>query len=164
MHEPTKTAAPPRAPANSGAAARATDADYDAISLFANKKGAPLLTALGGGASDARGRLVLAPSRGRVLLPDLQVTDSSEALLSGRQPPLRLLARAAHADGRPLAVAPAVSEGFVVTTRRTRNDMKADIPGVDDPISRIVHMGKETVKKLLDLKAAAQQVCARVWA
>jgi hypothetical protein len=50
-----------------------------------------------------------------------------------------------------------VSEGFVVTTRRTRNDVKADIPSVDDPISKIRNMGKETVKKLFDLRTAAQQ-------
>lgn len=141
---------------NSGALARATDADFDAISILTNKKGGPLLAALGGGSSDASGRLVLLPARGRVLLPDLQVTDSSEALLSCRKPPLRLLVRAKHADGRGLSVRPAVSEGFVVTTRRTRNDMKADIPAVDDPIARISHMGKETVKKLLDLRAAAR--------
>lgn len=66
--------------------------------------------------------------------------------------------RAKHQDGRPLAIRPAVSEGFVVTTRRTRNDVKADIPSVDDPISKIKHMGKETVKKLQDLRLAAVQV------
>jgi hypothetical protein len=90
--------------------------------------------------------------------PPPQITDSSEALLSGRKPPLRLLVRAKHKDGRPLAIRAAVSEGFVVTTRRTRNDVKADIPSIDDPISKIRHMGKETVKKLQDLNTAAIQV------
>lgn len=52
---------------------KATDADFDAISLLQNKKGSPLLMALGGGSSDDKGRLVLQPSRGKVLLPDLQV-------------------------------------------------------------------------------------------
>lgn len=52
---------------------KATDADFDAISLLANKKGMPLLMAMGGGSSDGQGRLVLQPSRGKVLLPDLQV-------------------------------------------------------------------------------------------
>jgi hypothetical protein len=56
-----------------GAAVKATDADYDAISLLSNKKGASLLMAMGGGSSDDKGRLVFQPSRGKVLLPDLQV-------------------------------------------------------------------------------------------
>jgi hypothetical protein len=100
----------------------------------------------------------LGPTKPR---PPTQITDSSEALLSGRKPPLRLLVRAKHRDGRALAVRPAVSEGFVVTTRRTRNDVKADIPSVDDPISKIKHMGKETVKKLQDLRNAATQARVR---
>ena len=52
---------------------RATGADFDAITLLRNKRGAALLTAMGGGSSDGAGRLVLQPSRGKVLLPDLQV-------------------------------------------------------------------------------------------
>ena len=53
--------------------------------------------------------------RGMALLPDLHVTDSSEAMLSGRKPPFRLLVRAVHADGHRLNVRHAVSEGFVVS-------------------------------------------------
>ena len=48
--------------------------------------------------------------------------------------------------------------GFVVATRRTRTAGKADIPKVDDHVSRLEHMGKETVKKLFDLKVAAECV------
>jgi hypothetical protein len=62
--------------------------------------------------------------RGRVLLPDLAITDSSEALLTGRKPPYRLLVRALHKDGRRLSIKPAISEGFVVATRRTRSANK----------------------------------------
>ena len=47
-------------------------------------------------------------------LPDLHVSDSSEAMLSGRKPPFRLLVRAAHRDGRKVNIRHAVSEGFVV--------------------------------------------------
>ena len=47
-------------------------------------------------------------------LPDLHVSDSSEAMLSGRKPPFRLLVRAVHTEGRRLAIRHAVSEGFVV--------------------------------------------------
>jgi hypothetical protein len=48
-------------------------------------------------------------------LPDLHVSDSSEAMLSGRKPPFRLLVRAVHTEGRRLAIRHAVSEGFVVS-------------------------------------------------
>lgn len=61
---------------------------------------------------------------GRLVLPDLYLTDSSEALLSGRKPPFRLVVRARHADGRRLAIKHAVSEPFVVATRRVRASHK----------------------------------------
>jgi len=97
------------------------------------------------------------------------VTDSSEALLSGRKPPFRLLAWVIDKQNRNLSIRHAVSEGrsssclphktwhpgFVVATRRTRTAGKADIPKVDDDVARLEHMGKETVKKLHDLKTAA---------
>ena len=54
--------------------------------------------------------------RGMAQLPDLHVTDSSEAMLSGRKPPFRLLVRAVATDGRPISVRHAVSEGFVVSS------------------------------------------------
>ncbi len=54
-------------------------------------------------------------------LPDLHVTDSSEAILSGRKPPFRVLVRALLPESRPnLKIRHAISEGFVVATRRTR--------------------------------------------
>lgn len=46
----------------------------------------------------------------------------------------------------------------MVATRRTRTAGKVDIPTMDDPVGKLEHMGKETVKKLLDIQAAAQQV------
>lgn len=52
---------------------------------------------------------------GTVTLPDLYVSDSSEALLSGRKPPFRLLVRAVHTLGHVVgSIRHAVSEGFVV--------------------------------------------------
>lgn len=61
-------------------------------------------------------RLPVSPlQKGKVLLTELNVTDSSEALLSGRKPPFRLCVRAVHADGRRLHIRHAVSEGFVVS-------------------------------------------------
>jgi hypothetical protein len=58
--------------------------------------------------------LHVAVQRGMAQLPDLHVTDSSEAMLSGRKPPFRLLVRAIASDGRKVNIRHAVSEGFVV--------------------------------------------------
>lgn len=57
------------------------------------------------------------------VLPELQITDSSEALLTGRKPPFRLLVTAVAADdtGSTLpAFAYGVSEDFVVSLGRSR--------------------------------------------
>lgn len=67
---------------------------------------------------------VPAAQHGRVVLPDLYVSDSSEALLSGRKPPFRLVVRARHKRGASIAVRPAVSEAFVVATRRVKTSHK----------------------------------------
>lgn len=54
-------------------------------------------------------------------LPDLYATASSEALLSGRKPPYRLFVRPAKGSTPPnVAVTGAVSEPFVVATKRVR--------------------------------------------
>jgi len=42
-----------------------------------------------------------------------------------------------------------------VATRRTRTAGKVEIPNVDDHVSKLEHMGKETVKKLQDIRGAA---------
>ena len=44
-----------------------------------------------------------------------------------------------------------------MATRRTRTAGKVEIPNVDDHVSKLEHMGKETVKKLQDIKGAAIQ-------
>ena len=44
-----------------------------------------------------------------------------------------------------------------VATRRTRTAGKVEIPNVDDHVSKLEHMGKETVKKLQDIKGSAVQ-------
>lgn len=44
-----------------------------------------------------------------------------------------------------------------MATRRTRTAGKVEIPNVDDHVSKLEHMGKETVKKLQDIKGAAVQ-------
>lgn len=50
--------------------------------------------------------------------------------------------------------------GFVmqVVTKRTKNLKKQDIPSLDDPIAKLNHVGKETVKKLNELKASADEI------
>lgn len=94
--------------------------DLDSCALLLNNKASALLVPGAGGALTAEGRVAVALGRGAATLPELHVTDSSEALLSGRKPPFRLLARAVGPGGAPAPVRHAVSEGFVVATRRTR--------------------------------------------
>lgn len=134
------------------------------------------VAAPGAGTTPAAVRLQLPAAAGAgsgavaaAVLPDLTVTDSSEALLTGRRPPFRLLARALAADGAAAgsnaaaaaagapSVRPAVSEEFVVATRRVKQANKAEIPLIDDPVSKIEHVGRETAKKLADLRAAAAE-------
>jgi hypothetical protein len=90
------------------------------------------------------------------MLPDLKVTDSSEALLTGRAPPFRLLARAVRRGGEPLpGVSPVLSEPFVVATARVKGAAKAEIPHVDDSVSKIEGLGVQTQRKLEDIAGAA---------
>eukprot|EP00198_Chlamydomonas_reinhardtii_P006783 XP_001696119.1 predicted protein of CSE family [Chlamydomonas reinhardtii] len=114
------------------------------------------------GADDLRACMKLNNhKRGVAVLPELTVTDSSEALLQGRKPPFRLLVSAVAADDPavPLpAVAYAVSEDFVVATRRVKQANKAEVPLLDDHVSKIEHIGRETVKKLADVVAAAKEL------
>ncbi|KAL3159748.1 PSII 6.1 kDa protein [Trebouxia sp. C0009 RCD-2024] len=132
--------------------------DLDGCSLLLNNKQTnPLLVPGGAPSHSPQNKVVVALQRGMAALPDLHVSDSSEAMLSGRKPPFRLLVRAAHRDGRKVNIRHAVSEGFVVATRRTRTAGKVEIPNVDDHVSKLEHMGKETVKKLQDIKGAAIQ-------
>lgn len=44
-----------------------------------------------------------------------------------------------------------------VVTKRTKNLKKQEIPSLDDPISKLNHIGKETVKKLNELKTSADE-------
>ena len=46
-----------------------------------------------------------------------------------------------------------------VVTKRTKNLKKQEIPSLDDPISKLNHIGKETVKKLNELAASAAEAC-----
>lgn len=81
-----------------------------------------------GGTHNSQSKVVVALSKGAAVLPDLHVSDSSEALLSGRKPPFRLLVRAVGPGGGRVPVRHCVSEGFVVATRRTRTAGKVRPP------------------------------------
>lgn len=69
--------------------------------------------------NDPNGFIRVPLSTSRAVLPDLRVTDSSEAMLSGRKPPLRLMMRAVFKDtSLPVPhIRHAISEGFVVAVR-----------------------------------------------
>eukprot|EP00775_Hariotina_reticulata_P013584 gene13584-13709_t len=94
----------------------------------------------------------------RMLLP-LECTTSSEALLQGKAPTFRLLVWAVdRISGMPLpAVGYAVSESFVVATKRVKHALKNDIPCIDDDISKLLHVGRATIDKLKDIKKAAAE-------
>ena len=91
--------------------------DLDRVALLTNQTGSPLLAARLG-AHDAQCHVLVPLARGGAALPDLSVTGSSEALLSGQKPPFALAARLVDAQGRALAgggVRAAVSDRFVVS-------------------------------------------------
>ena len=96
---------------------------------------------------------------GRADISFVKFDDSSEATLGGKSPNFRMLFRAVDDDMRPRDdIVYAVSEAFAVTTKRTRGALKSVIPTISDDITRVVHVGKSTVLKLFDIKAAARKV------
>ncbi|PRW58095.1 CSE family protein [Chlorella sorokiniana] len=123
---------------------------HDPLSL----QGRPLLAAKSA-PSDAQGYVHVPLVGGAAQLPDLSVTGSSEALLSGQRPPFALLVRAlqggegAGAGERVAAIPPLVSEGFVVATPRVRSASKKAVPALGD------HVSKLNCAKLKDLRRAA---------
>lgn len=128
----------------------------DSCQLLLNKGGQPLLAHGRSGSYAPDGRVLVPIIAGQAMLPDLKVTDSSEALLTGRAPPFRLLARVVLRGGIAVTgVAPVLSEPFVVATARVKGAAKAEIPHVNDHISKVEGLGIQTQKKLEDIAAAA---------
>lgn len=124
--------------------------------LLTNKAGQALLVHGRSGAYTDDKRVIVPMISGQAMLPDLKVTDSSEALLTGRAPPFRLLARVVQRGGITLpGIAPVLSEPFVVATARVRGAAKVEIPHVDDSVSKLEGLGVQTQKKLEDIAAAA---------
>ena len=131
----------------------------EACQLLTNKSGQALLIHGRSGAYTDDMRILVPMISGQAMLPDLKVTDSSEALLTGRAPPFRLLARVVQRGGIPLpGIAPVLSEPFVVATARVRAASKLEIPHVDDSVSKIEGLGVQTQKKLEDIGGAADAV------
>ena len=131
----------------------------EACQLLTNKSGQALLIHGRSGAYTDDMRILVPMISGQAMLPDLKVTDSSEALLTGRAPPFRLLARVVQRGGIPLpGIAPVLSEPFVVATARVRAASKLEIPHVDDSVSKIEGLGVQTQKKLEDIGGAAEAV------
>lgn len=128
----------------------------DSCQLLLNKAGQPLLVHGRSGSYTDDHRVMVPMISGQAMLPDLKVTDSSEALLTGRAPPFRLLARVVQRGGIPFpGIAPVLSEPFVVATARVKGAAKAEIPHVDDHVSKVEGLGVQTQKKLEDIAAAA---------
>jgi hypothetical protein len=61
-------------------------------------------------------------------------------------------------SGDPLTnVGYAVSESFVVATKRVKHALKNDIPSIYDDISKLLHVGRATIDKLKDIRKAAEE-------
>lgn len=130
--------------------------DFDGSCILArNKKQEPLLQ--GQCVSETSGKLIINLEAGRGVVPDVYVSDSSEALLgSGRKPYFRLVAQCSGRDScEETRIIHGASDTFVVVTRRSRSDAKVETPSLSDPVSKLEHIGKETVRKLHDLTRAA---------
>ncbi|KAK9817517.1 hypothetical protein WJX74_004575 [Apatococcus lobatus] len=136
------------------------DDEVDACVLLLNNQQKELLSPGRGGMLAEDKRVVVQMSRGQAHLPDLTVTGSSEAILSGQKPPFRLLVRAIRSqDGTRVShIRFAVSEAFVVATPRVRTAVKAEIPHIEDHVSKLQAVGVQTQQKLQDIQGAAKGV------
>lgn len=125
----------------------------DRLVVPLNKEGKPLVVS---SQVEPTGDCLMLPMREQtVVLPKLSMTESSEALLAGQKPRLKMLLQTVDSHGqRIFAIPPLLSDDFVVTTSRS-NVRKPDIPLVTDPVSKLQAVGKETVSKLKDMQAAA---------
>lgn len=142
------------------AALHETGEDMASCELFLTPKGKELLNPgrLGTLTTDKRVRMSLTPRGQAVLSTDLNVQVSSEAMLGGQKSPYKLLVRAVnqHTGAEVPYITFVASEDFVVATPRVAKAVKAEIPCVDDPVSKLEDIGEKTQKKLLDIQAAAE--------
>ncbi|DBB00136.1 TPA: PSII 6.1 kDa protein, variant 2 [Trebouxia sp. C0004] len=142
------------------AALHETGEDMASCELFLTPKGKELLNPgrLGTLTTDKRVRMSLTPRGQAVLSTDLSVQVSSEAMLGGQKSPYKLLVRAVnqHTGLQVPYITFVASEDFVVATPRVAKAVKAEIPCVDDPVSKLEDIGEKTQKKLLDIQVAAE--------
>lgn len=138
-----------------GADCTATDSLLESCTLRENKADKPLLTSNDEG--HTLGHSVIIPmTYSKVPLSKLYITDSSEALMAGRKPPMQLVVRVVNAQHQVISsIPPLLSEAFVVTTIRS-SARKPDIPFITDLVHKLEAVGKETVAKLRDVQAAAK--------
>lgn len=73
----------------------------------------------------------------------VNIIGSSIAMLSGQKPPFRLLVRAIDSESgmRVDRVQWAVSDAFVVATQRVKGAQKAEIPHIEEHVSKIENVG-----------------------
>ena len=73
----------------------------------------------------------------------MNIIGSSIAMLSGQKPPFRLLIRAIDSETglRVDRVQWAVSDAFVVATQRVKGAQKAEIPHIEEHVSKIENVG-----------------------
>lgn len=73
----------------------------------------------------------------------MNIIGSSIAMLSGQKPPFRLLVRAIDSESglRIDRVQWAVSDAFVVATQRVKGAQKAEIPHIEEHVSKIENVG-----------------------
>lgn len=72
-------------------------------------------------------------------------------MLTGQKPPFRLLVRAIDSDTRRRSkgVSWAVSDAFVVATQRVKGAQKAEIPHVEEHVSKIENVGVQVCLLIL---------------
>lgn len=87
----------------------------------------------------------------------VNILGSSIAMLTGQKPPFRLLVRAidSKSGSRATHVQHVVSDAFVVATQRVKGAQKAEIPHVEEHVSKLESVGVQTQHKLQDIRAAA---------
>ncbi|KAA6419351.1 MAG: nitrogen regulatory P-II [Trebouxia sp. A1-2] len=136
-----------------------TAEELDACTLLVNSQGKELLSP-GKNSTYNEEHKIVTPMHNNVAELQVHVAGSSIAMLQGQRPPFRLLVRATGVrDGRRVEyVKPVVSDAFVVATQRVKTAQKAEIPHIDEPVSKIENVGVQTQNKLQDIKAAAEQI------
>ncbi|KAK9841626.1 hypothetical protein WJX74_008974 [Apatococcus lobatus] len=136
-----------------------TDKELDDCTLLTNSQGKELLAPGRGSQYNAEKKVAIPLNNGKADL-HMSVIGSSIALLSGQKPPFRLLVRAVRSSSHQKAnhIRHAVSDAFVVATQRVKTAQKAEIPHIDEHVSKIEYVGVQTQAKLQDIKSAGASV------